>query len=224
MTHSGTRTLAHKVQMTPANKTLLSSLTLLLLLSPAAHAAPVTMTAQQFHLYRDYQAAQKDPRVQKLPEAKRLSAIARNFHVSTKALREAVDVGDAIGPSIAARCEQEVRAQLATSLLKGRVGDIKVDATDGHVVTYVEWRNEDGGKLEEEAATVALVAARAAPITSTIALWAKDPSGRKVFEAKISADAAATFSQERIAMFARARYIRVFEDVHNAYTGTPPTN
>ena len=57
-----------------------------------------------------------------------------------------------------------------------------------------------------------------------MALWAKDVSGKKVFDAKISADAASRFNQERIAMFARARYIRVFEDVHNAYTGTPPTN
>jgi hypothetical protein len=45
-----------------------------------------------------------------------------------------------------------------------------------------------------------------------------------VFEAKISADAASRFSQEHIAMFARARYIRVFEDVRNAYNGTPPTD
>jgi hypothetical protein len=69
-----------------------------------------------------------------------------------------------------------------------------------------------------------MLASRAAPITTTVAVGAKDASGRKVFEAKINADAASRFSQDHIAMFARARYIRVFEDVKNAYTGTPPTD
>jgi len=189
-----------------------------------ARATPVDMTAEQYKLYKDYQAALDDPRVKKMPESKRIGAIAHNFHTSEKNLKEAISKGEALGGGVEKKCEKEVSAQLATSGLKGKVGDVKVDATDGHVVTYVEWRNDDGAKLEEEAATVALLASKAAPITSTVALWAKDPSGRKVFEAKISADAASRFSQDRIAMFARARYIRVFEDVKNAYTGTPPTD
>jgi hypothetical protein len=193
--------------------------------SPArARAASIDMTAEQFRLYKDYQAALTDARVQKLPDAKRVGAIAKNFHVAEKTLKEAVTKGDALGPSVATQCEAELRTALDTTTLKGRLGDLKVDAADGHVVTYVEWRNDDASKIEEEAATVALMASKNAPITSTVALWAKDVTGRKVFEAKISADAASRFSQDRIAMFARARYIRVFEDVHNAYTGTPPTN
>jgi hypothetical protein len=189
-----------------------------------SQAAPVDMTADQFRLYMDYQDALKDSRVQKMPSGKRLGAIAKNFKVSEKLLKEAIARGDATGPTIGQQCETEIRSELANSLLKGRIGEVKVDATSNHVVTYVQWRNDDGDKLDEEAATVALIAARAAPITSTIAVWAKSPSGTKVFEAKISADAASRFNQERIAMFARARYIRVFEDVHNLYTGTPPTD
>jgi len=188
-------------------------------------AAPCSeMSAEQYRLYKDYQQALSDPRVQKMSEAKRLPAIARDRKESEKKLREAVAAGDAQGAGIEKRCEKEVRTELAASSLKGKIGEVTVDATDGHVVTYVQWRNDDGSKIEEEAATAALLAARAAPITSTVALWAKDASGRKVFEAKIGADAAARFSQERIAMFARARYIKVFEGVKNAYTGTPPTD
>jgi hypothetical protein len=194
------------------------------LFAPRAHATPVDMTAEQYRLYKSYQAALTDPRVEKIPESKRITAIARNFRTSEKGLREAVTKGDLLGATIGKACEQEIRDEIAATGLKGRLGDVHVDATDGHVVTYVEWRNDDGGKLEEEAATVALLASRSAPISSTIALWAKDASGRKVFEAKISADAAGRFSQDHIAMFARARYIHVFEDVHNAYTGTPPTD
>lgn len=194
------------------------------LASPAARASSVDMSADQFRLYKEYQAALTDARVLKLPEAKRLGAIAKNFKVPEKSLQEAVKKGEALGPTVATQCETELRTALDGTNLKGRLGDLRVDAADGHVVTYVEWRNDDGTKLEEEASMVALLASKNAPITSTVALWAKDASGRKVFEAKISADAASRFSQDRIAMFARARYIRVFEDVHNAYTGTPPTN
>jgi hypothetical protein len=57
-----------------------------------------------------------------------------------------------------------------------------------------------------------------------VALWATDVTGRKVFEAKISADAAGRFNRERIGMFASARYIKQFEDVKNAYKGAPPAN
>jgi len=197
----------------------------LVLAAPSrASATPVDMTAEQYRMYKDYVGALSDPRVEKIAPAKRIAAIAKNFRINEKLLRAAVTKGDALGPTLAHDCEAEVRSELGTSTLKGRIGEVKVDAADGHVVTYVQWQNKDGSKLEEEAATVALLAARGAPITSTVALWAKDPSGRKVFEAKISADAASRFSQDRIAMFARARYIRVFEDVKNAYTGTPPTD
>ena len=176
------------------------------------HATPVEMSAPQFRLYKDYLAAKDDPRVKKMPESRRLGAIARNFHTSEILLKEAIALGDAQGTSIEKRCEKEIWMEFGATNLKGKIGEVKVDATDGHVVTYVEWRN-DGSKIEEEAALVALTAARAAPITSTIALWAKDGAGRKVFEAKIAAESAARFSPEHLALFARARYIRVFEDV-----------
>jgi len=189
-----------------------------------AHAAPVEMSSDQYKLYHDYKNALEDPKVKKMPESKRMSAIARNFHTSEKKLKEAVSLGDSIGDGIEKKCEKEVRTELAASALKGRIGEVKVDATDAHVVTYVEWRNDDGNKLEEEASMAAMLASRAAPITSTVAVWAKDAAGRKVFEAKINADAASRFSQDHIAMFAKARYIRVFEDVKNLYNGTAPTD
>lgn len=190
-----------------------------------ASAAPVAMTADEFKLYKDYTAALNDARVKKMSESKRVPAIARNFKVSEKVLRNAIAKGDVYGKNADHDCEQEVRALLDKSELRGRIQDVKVDASEGHVVTYVSWKNTDGTKLDQEAALVALLAAKGAPITSTIALWANDKATtRKVFDAKISADAAGHFSQDHIAMFASARYIRVFEDVHNAYKGTPPVN
>ena len=47
-----------------------------------AGAEPVQMTEAQYRLYFDYLGALNDPRVAKLPEAKRLPAIAHNFKVT----------------------------------------------------------------------------------------------------------------------------------------------
>ncbi len=196
----------------------------LALTAPRALAAPVSLNADDFKLYREYQDASTDERVQKLPEKKRLAAIAKNFKVSEKRLADVVQKGDAAGSGLAAACEAEVKALLGETPLKGRVGEVSTDASHPHVVTYASWTNEDGAKLEEEAAFVALSAAKGAPISSTIALWAVDAGGHKVFEAKISADAAGRFNLDRIGMFASARYIKLFEDVKNAYKGTPPAN
>jgi hypothetical protein len=190
-----------------------SLLLALLLTASQAQAQPVPLTSQQFKLYRDYQAATHDSRVERLSPDKRIPAIARNFHVSEAQLREAIFLGDRYGTGIEKQSEIEVLKELSLTQLKDRVLEVKVDATDGHVVTYVEWENTDPSKIEEEAAIAAMTAAQGAPISSTIAVWAKDSSGRKVFEAKIDAIAASHFQASHMVLFAKTRYIRVFEDV-----------
>lgn len=199
-------------------------LAVLALAAAPAKASPPELNAEEFKLFKDYQAALTDDRVQKMPEKKRLPAIAKNFKVSEKVLGAAIARGEKAGANVARECEAEAKRLIEAGPLKGRVKELKVDDTAPHVVTYVSWTNQDGNKLEEEAASAALAAAKGAPITSTVAVWAEDPSGRKVFEAKISGEAASRFNQERIPMFAVARYIKQFEDVKNAYKGTPPAN
>jgi len=195
-------------------------------LAPAhtARAEPVPMTAREYQLYRDYLGALDDERVKKMPEGKRLAAIARNFKVPEKDLASAVGKGDKVGRDAARRSETEIRSLVDGSGLAGRVHDLRVDDSAGHVVTYVGWKNVDPAKLEQEASLAALLAARGAPISHTIAVWAVDAAGRKVFEGKISAEAAGRFNAERMEMFASTRYIRIFEDVRNAYKGTPPAD
>lgn len=190
-----------------------------------AHAEPPRLSAEEFKLWKDYTLALEDERVQKMPENKRMGAIAKNFRVKEADLRKAVEKGETEGPQAAERSKATVETLVGASDLKGRLGELRVDTSEGHVVTYLSWTNLDGQKLEEEAALAAHLAAKGAPISSTIALWATDAaSGRKVFEAKISAQAASKFQENRIAMFAQARYIRQFEDVRNAYKGTPPVD
>lgn len=190
-----------------------------------ALAAPPALTAEEFKLWKDYVAALEDERVQKIPEKKRMGAIARNFKVKEKDLAAAVAKGEKEGADAGKASEAEVRALLEASDLKGRITELRVDDSESHVVTYLAWKNSNGAKLEEEASLAALLVARGAPITSTVAVWALDASsGRKVFEAKIAAGAAGKFQENRISMFAQARYIRQFEDVRNAYKGNPPTD
>lgn len=193
--------------------------------APVANAAPPALSAEEFKLWKDYVGALEDPRVQKLPENKRMAAIAKNFKVKQPTLQAAVDKGEKEGATAASVSQEAIQALVAETELKGRVADLRVDDSESHVVTYISWKNADGAKLEEEAALVALLAAKGAPIASTIAIWAIDAaSGRKVFEAKISAETARKFQEKRIPMFASARYIRQFEDVRNAYKGNPPTD
>lgn len=194
------------------------------LVAPAAHAsaAPVPLTAEEYKLYKDYLAALEDERVKKIPEEKRLAAIAKNFRVNEPTLTSAIAKGEQHAEDLAARSEEAIRALIEETPLKGRVFRLEVEAAGGHVIAFIGWNNLEGTKLEEEAAYAAYAASKGAPAASTIAVWANDAgSGQKVFEAKVSGSAAAKFNKDRVGMFA-SRYIRVFEDVRNAYKGTPP--
>lgn len=199
-------------------------LVLVLAVPAISLAEPPDFSRDEFRLYRDYQAALRDPRVQKMPENQRLPAIARNFKVSLQDLTNAIEKGEKY-PEIGKTLEDEIRKQIGDGALAGKVKDIRVDDSDAHVVTYLSWKNDNPDKLEEEAALAAIAAVRGAPITSTIAVWAVDAAtDRKVFEARISADAAGRFNPARVGMFASTRYIRIFENVRNLYKGNPPTD
>lgn len=183
---------------------------LVLLSSLAARAGGIS--AADYKLYKDYQAALTDARVQKIPEARRLSAIAKNFKVPEARLKAAVAAGDAAG-DVGKKAEADLRAALDAALA-GRIASVSVDATEGLVVTYVTWKNADAGKLEEEAALVASRVAATAPVTSTISLAAADSSsGANVFQGKIDADNARSIKEDRIPLFAKSRYIKLFDGV-----------
>lgn len=186
-------------------------------------AEPLPMSAEEYKLYKEYTLALGDERVQKIPENKRVAAIAKNFKVKEKDLLAAIEKGEKHASGAGAACEARIRALAEEAGVAARISEVRVDDSEPHVVAYVNWTNADGTKLEEEASLMALLASQGAPIASTVALWATDQaSGQRVFQAKISATAASKFVKERISMFAATRYIRLFEDVRNAYKGTPP--
>lgn len=184
----------------------------LLLRAAPARADGVHLTRAQFQLYRDYQDALKDDRVQKLKPEQRLPAIARNFHVKPAQLQEAIALGDKEADRVQADAEAALHQAFSGTPLEGKVAEVKVDARSGHVVASIVWVNGEPGKLDQEACWAAERALRAAPLVGTIALQANDPAKKqKVFSAIIGADRASNIREDQIVDFASTRYVRLFE-------------
>lgn len=176
------------------------------------HAEGVHLTRAQFQLYRDYQDALKDERVQKIKPELRLSAIARNFHVKPQELQAAITLGDQEADKVQADAEAALHNAFAGTPLEGKVAEVKVDASSGHVVASIVWVNGEPSKLDQEACWAAERALRAAPLVGTFALQANDPGKKqKIFSALIGADRASNIHEDQIVDFASTRYVRLFE-------------
>ncbi|HCF60786.1 MAG TPA: hypothetical protein DFS52_22645 [Myxococcales bacterium] len=187
------------------------------LTATSARADELPMTLEQFKLWRDYQDALQDERVQKMPEGKRFGAIARNFKVSEKDLRVAVDKGDKHGESVGKLAEEAIRAALADTELGPRLKTVRVDTSAAHVVTYLVWKaaKPDAFSIDKEVCTAAARARQASPITSTFKFEVRDhiSGSLKVFEGLISGSAAGRIRESSIVDFASTRYLKLFEKV-----------
>jgi hypothetical protein len=186
-------------------------------LSPirAAHAdgGSLTITRQQYQLYKDYQDALQDPRVEKMKEKDRLPAIAHNFKVKEKELKAAVEKGDAEASQVEAIETAALKEAFKGTPLDGHLGEIRVDASKGHIVSYVQWYNSDTSKLDQEACYAATRAIKAATLTGTVYLYANDATAKdkKVYSSLISAENALRIKEDQIVDFALTRYKGLFE-------------
>ncbi len=192
----------------------------LLALSTTALAEPLALTVEEFKMFRQYQNAMQDPRVQKMkPEAQK-PAIAKDAGFKLKDMEKAIAKGEAAG-DVKAACEANLKEALSQGELAGRVAKLEVDASEPHAVAYVQWLNETPAQLEEEASLAALGTAKACPILSTIQLWAQDKANptARVFQALISREAASRINPDRVKDFADTRYIKLFEKVKNVAQG-----
>lgn len=187
-----------------------------------AGEAPIPfMEADDYRLYRRYEAALRDPRVEAIPEAHRMRRIARNFDVSLRRLREVVELGDEIAEGQLERQEHTIKEALEETPVKGRVRSIELVERRGIVVAYVGWIATEQDRVVPEAAYIAKAVADAAPVVNLVAMWGC--LGRhKVFTARIQTSSASRFRLSRIDDFAETRYIRLFEEVRNRFTGEPP--
>ena len=194
----------------------LSSLAVLLLaLTPKAARAEgaLTITRPQYRLFKEYEDALRDERVQKLKDKERLPAIAHNFKIKEKDLREAVALGEQQASQVEGVEGSALKSAFQGSALQGRTGELRVDASKGHVVTYVQWFNADPALLDQEACLAAERAVTAAPLTGTVFLYANDAAKKdqKIYSSLISAENAARIKEDQIHDFAQTRYVRLFE-------------
>jgi hypothetical protein len=151
-----------------------------------------------------------------MPEAKRFSAIAKNFRVSEKELRAALDKGEKHGSSVGKLSEEAIRAKLADTPLAPRLKTVRVDSSAAHVVTYLGWTADKrvAASIDIEVCTAAARAYAADTVTSTFKIEVLDADGTtKLFEALISRGAAARIREASIVDFASTRYLKLFEKV-----------
>ncbi|AKU91076.1 hypothetical protein [Vulgatibacter incomptus] len=194
---------------------LLPILTCALLLAVAAprfaSAAPVSR--DDLKVYLETREALQDERVLKMPEAKRIPEIAkRNFKMKPETLQAIMDKVEAEGgeSAIADKARKSIEEALASTDLKGRIQEVRIDASSPHVVSYIKWTCTPD-KVDQEAALVALKAGGATEIPSTFYLWAVDAKGADLWRAKIGADRTRNIREDRIADWAATRYVKLFE-------------
>lgn len=197
----------------------LLSLFVIALPTVALARQPIELSQDEFKMYRHWQKAMNDPRVEKINPDKRNAAIAKDAHFKLGELEKAIARGEEAG-DLKVKCEENLKEGLG-EYFSGKLGKIIVDTDEPHAVAYVQWLNADLSQLEEEAALAASVSAKECPIVSTITVYAQDSSNPKsrVFQALISRSAAAKISTERARDFADTRYIRLFEGVKNLANG-----
>lgn len=197
----------------------LLSLAVVVLPALALARQPIELSQDEFKMYRHWQKAMNDPRVEKIKPEKRNAAIAKDARFKLGELEKAIAAGESAG-DLKAKCEENLKEGLGEQFA-GRLGKIVVDTDEPHAVAYVQWLNDNMSQLEEEAALAASVSAKECPIVSTITVYAQDQSNpqSRVFQALISKSAAAKINQARARDFADTRYIRLFEGVKNLANG-----
>ncbi len=191
--------------------------------SRPALADPGTLPASQYKLYRDYQNALEDPRVKKIRARHRLAAIARNFGVSKRTLEKAIKRGKQDADQAIAAQTAAVKAALKKTPIGSEVASVQLVDQGGVVIAYVSWKIGKKERLPFEASYVAAAVAHAAPISTMVAMWSCMGT-TKVFTAKIRRSAADLIRSSQIEDFAKTRYMKLFEDVHDAFKGQPPAD
>lgn len=188
--------------------------------APTTAAEPVGLTADEFKMYRHYLNAMEDSRVQAMKPEARLGAIAKDAKLDAKKLKAAIAAAEGAG-DFKAKCEANIKAALAGTDVLSRVSKVEVDITEPHAVAYVQWASEATEKLNVEASVIAGSAAPACPLLSSIQVWAVDAASPKtrVYQALISASAAARIQPTKAKDFADTRYVRLFEKVKSAANG-----
>ncbi len=179
---------------------------------PALARGP-EVTPDEYQLYMDWTDGKQDPRLEGLNDDQKRAKIAKNLGVKPADIKRAVDKVTPVAGTIEADTKKAVMEAASGTVLKGRVVEVMLDASQGHVVAGFKWKCGDARDIDKEAAWAAWAAAEGGPVVKTLALWCVDGSDTKQFSAKIGRTAFEKISRDQIERFATSRYIKLFEEV-----------
>jgi hypothetical protein len=179
----------------------------------AGAEVPASITATEYALYMDWKEGALDPRLAHLNHTDKLNTLAKSLGVTVGTLEKAIEKGVQQAPSLAQNASQKIRQSIQRAEVGGRLLDVEVDTSHGHVVAGVQWRCADLRDADKDASYIAWGVAQAEPLVQTLALWCVDASGTKQFSAKIARSAMEKIQVESVERFASSRLIRLFETV-----------
>ncbi len=200
----------------------------LLALIPAAKVLAdekpaLPMSIEEFKLYRKYQDALGDPRIQKMEKAKRIPAIAKSLKTPDKKLRSAVEAGETHADKMGPMAEEAIRKALVGTPFEARIKRVKVDAVAARVIAYVTWLPDAPEAYEREACLAAARVVGASPLVDDVKVEILRPGADLevappaepdfLFDAVITASSASRIDESKIVDFAKTRYLKLFEKV-----------
>lgn len=198
------------------------ALTFGLALAPATALATNLgeITAEDYYGAAYFKQAQEHPQVQKAGDKKKqVAMVAKDLKWQPKKLEAAIEKVDGLSGEPVALAKDALKSGFEASRVKGRVLDILInDQEPKHVVVYVRWQASTGKDVVKEAATIASVVAKEAPMISTLSLAAIHPkaaadSKDPVWSAKIGSVSMGRIQANRIDDYADRLYKNLFEGV-----------
>lgn len=201
-----------------------------LLLSLTFAALPATalatnlgeVTAEDYYGAAYFKQALEHPQVQKVGDRKKqVAVVAKDLKWQPKKLEAALEKVDGLSGEPIAMAKDALKGGFEGSRVKGRVLDVLInDQEPKHVVVYVRWQASTGKDIVKEAATIASVVAKEAPLVSTLSLAAIHPkaaadSKDAVWSGKIGAQQMGRIQAGRIDDYADRLYKNLFEGVES---------
>jgi hypothetical protein len=199
------------------------SASLLALSAPDAFATDVSeITADEYYAAAYFKSALDHPQVRKHgSKKKQIAAVARDIKWNEKKLAKAIDKVESLDGDPIDMAKTAIEGAFGGTKVGGRVLDVLINSEEPkHVVVYIRWQGSSAKEVVKEAAIIANVVSKQAPLISTLSLSAIHPKAEKsdktsVWSGKIGKDAMARIDEKRIDAYAERLYKGLFEGVES---------
>lgn len=177
------------------------------------------LTANEFYGAAYFREAIEHPKIRGLQRTAQIRAVARDLAWKPSKLETAIAKVDSLRGDPAELAVGAIKSAASGTRLNGRMLDVLINADEPkHVVLYVRWQAHAAKDVVKDAATIASLVAKEAPLVSTLSLAATHPRSPKtstepVWSAKISQDSMGRIQAKRIDDYAERLYKGLFEGV-----------